>query len=202
MRPVVLATKEDLMLNSLDLDHLFALFGKSGETMGEPWHEAFCRKVREAGHLVAVHETLRFWPGCMSIYSFQSHFFVDYKSNMSGAWKTFDKAARDANFFYVTEEAPNAWIASEVLAGFQMPAHWRVMRTNEKKTFILPLPPDADGRLPMGEDETPLAQMVREMEERLRATGITVVHEPPPVGPQPLVATFHRARNRSTKRDD
>jgi hypothetical protein len=138
----------------------------------------------------------------MSIYLFESHFFVDYEGTMEGPFDAFDRAAKTGNFFYVTEEAPNAWINPEVLAGFQIPAHWRVARTTEKQTFILPLPPDAEGRLPMGEEETPLQEMARELEERLRATGITVVHEPPPVGPQPLVATFHRSRNHSTKRDD
>jgi hypothetical protein len=197
----MLATKEDLMSQSLSLDQLFALFGKPGETMDEAWREAFCKKVRESGRLVAVHETLRFWPSCMSIYSFESHFFVDFENNMSGAWKTFDKAARAENFFYVTEEAPYAWIDPEVLAGFQMPSHWRVMRTTESQTFILPLPPDAEGRLPMGEEETPLQEMARELEEHLRATGITVVHEPPPVGPQPLVATFHKIKKTTPIRE-
>lgn len=180
------------MSQSLTLDQLFAIFGKPGETMGEPWHEAFCQKVRESGRLVAVHETSRFWPGSMSIYLFESYFLVEYENAMSGAWDTFDKAAKAGHFFYVTEETPNAWIASEALTGFQLPAHWRVARTTEKQTFILPLPPDVDGPMPMGEDENPLQEMARELEKHLRAKGITVTHASPQGGPLPLVAYFHR----------
>jgi hypothetical protein len=44
-----------------------------------------------------------------------------------------------------------------------------------------------------------LASMTREFEERCNASGRTITVEEPPKGPQPLVATFHRAKRKPTK---
>lgn len=188
------------MSKFLNFDELFELFGRSGDTLDELWQQAILRSIRERGRLVASHETCGVWPGHTFIYVFEDLYFAEYKT-MHGPFETFDDAARAIHFFYITEAAPSAWIASEVLTTFQLPSHWTVVRTNNQRTFISPMPPDADGGFPLGGEETPLAQMSRALEEEWRAQGIIVTHKPPPVGPQPLVATFHRAKNTSTKRE-
>ena len=55
-------------------------------------------------------------------------------------------------------------------------------------------PAEADGRLSIGGEETLLAQMTREMEDKWRAKGIVIKHAPPPEGPQPFVVTFPRSK--------
>ncbi len=189
------------MANFLDLDKLFALFGKPGETLNSEWQEAILRSIRENGRPVASHENFGVWPGRTVIYLFEGLYFAEYKT-MHGPFETFHDAARAIHFFYITEASPSAWIASEVLTTFQLPSHWKVVRTNDQRTVISPMPPDADGWFPTGGEETPLAEMARELEEKWRAQGIIVTHAAPPVGPQPLVATFHRAKNASPKRPD
>lgn len=49
--------------------------------------------------------------------------------------------------------------------------------------------------------ETVLARMTREFIEQSNAAGRTITVEKPPVGPQSLVATFHRAKRKSTKEE-
>ena len=186
------------MSKIVNFDKLFALFGRPSETLDALWQEAIMSSIRENGRLVASHENFGVWPGRTVIYLFEGHYFAEYKL-MHGPFETFHAAARAIHFFYITEAAPSAWLATEVLTTFQLPPHWKVARTNDQRTFISPMPPDADGGFPTGGEETPLEEMSRQLEEEWRAQGVVVTRTPPPVGPQPLVATFHRARNSSTE---
>jgi hypothetical protein len=200
MRPATLATKEVAMSNFVNFGELFVSFGRPGETPDSNWREAILRSIRETGRLVASHENFVFWPGRTSIYQFEGLYFAEYKA-VHGPFETFHAAARAIHFFFITEAAPSAWLATEVLTNFQLPSHWTIAHTSGGRTFISPMPPDADGGFPTGGEESTLAEMARELEVALRAQGRVVTHAPPPVGPQPLVATFHRARNCSTRRE-
>jgi hypothetical protein len=200
MRPAKLATKEVSMSKFVNFGELFAAFGMPSETLDAEWQETFLRSIRETGRLVAFQENFAFWPGRATIYLFEGLYFAEHKT-MHGSFETFHAAARAIHFFYISEAAPNAWLATEVLTNFQLPSHWTVVCTTGERTYISPMPADADGGFPTGGEETPLAEMARELEEKWRARGIIVTHAPPPVGPQPSVATFHPARNSSTRRE-
>lgn len=188
------------MSNFLDFRELFARWGQAGESLDDEWRNAILGKFRETGRLVASHENFGVWPGRTFIYLFDSLYFSEYKTNTRGPFETFGDAARAIHFFYVTEQAPSAWIATDVLTDFQIPLHWTVVKATPQRTSISPIAPGADGWLAHDDEETPLEQMAREIDAMLTASGLIVRHAPPPAGPQPLVATFHRARNISTKR--
>jgi hypothetical protein len=150
------------------------------------------------GRVVASHETFGHWPGCTVIHKFGNLYFSQYKS-VHGPFTTFAEAAKAIHFFYITDAAPTAWIASEILTQFQVPSHWTAMHTVDGRTFISPMPPDADGGLPLGDEETPLQETAREIEDSLRVTRVPVICAQPPSGPQPLTATFHRSKAGATK---
>ena len=57
--------------------------------------------------------------------------------------------------------------------------------------------PPCSSKPQLNEPETLLAKMTRDHVSRSNASGRTVTVAAPPVAPQPLVATFHRARNNS-----